>query len=432
MTNNVRRLALDIGFAWLVPFQLLAALVLDYGYLLHPDLSMAFATGVMLSLQATTTTNKIALWRILPVTRQDIGRARWWQMTGLPGIGIVTMMGAALLLHALLTAMGWSPGPLRAGMMAILRDLLLQFFYPVFLTLFALAMTFVRVTRSPWAWVALIASGLPWLLLLPHAVPGMTGETRILVLGLFGLAAAAILYVTAPRWPLPVTQPMQLDIGGNRAAVAGGPGEQGWLALCAMALLRALPLASLVLVLYVGMIFMLRLDSMLILQMEFFTVAILLLQITVFNAAALRALRALPASTLALTAYLFLLPLTLVAAWICFFSLVLVPWLIGDIAIIDVVSLSAALFAGALALPAALAVRQAAMSLIILSSVALMGLVQFGWVRVRSPWHDERLLEGLALLAIALGFYWTHRQISRGTQVYRLQPFAAARWRGSD
>lgn len=431
MTNNVRRLALDLGFAWLVPFQLLAALVFDYSYLLHPDLSLAFATGVMLSLQATMTYNKIPLWHILPVTRRDIGRARWWQMIGLPGIGIVTMMGAALLLHALLTAMGWTHSPLRAGMMTILRDLQLQFFYPVFLTLFALAMTLVRVTRSAWAWASVVASGLPWLLLMPHAIPGLTEETRILLLGLIAPAAAAILYVTAPGWPLPVTQPMQFDIAGSRVAAPGRAGEHGWLVLCAMALLRALPLASLVLALYVGMIFLLRLDNMLILQTEFFTVAILLLQITVFNTTALRALRALPGSALALAAYLFLLPLALVVAWICFFSLVLVPWVIGDIAIIDMVSLSAALFASALALPAALAVRQA-MSLIILSSVALMGLVQFGWVHVPGPWHDERLLAGLALLTVVLGFYWTHRQIRRGTRVYRLQPFAAARWRGSD
>lgn len=432
MNANVRKLALDIGFAWLVPFQLLAALALDYAFLLKPDLSMAFATGVMLSLQATMTTNKIALWRILPVTSQDIGRARWWQMTGLPGTGIVTMMAAALLLYVLLMAMGWSDVPMRAGAVAILRDLALQFFYPVFLTLFALAMTLVRVTRSPWAWAAVIASGSPWLLLLPHAVPGMTMGTRILLLGSAGLMAAALLYVTASRWPLPVTQPLQFDIGGNRVAISGRAGQHGWLALCAMALLRALPLASIILALYAGMIFVLRLDSMLILQMEFFTVVILLLQITVFNATALRALRALPGSALGLTAYLFLLPLALVAVWICFFSLVLVPWLIGDIAIIDMVSLSAALLASALALPAALAVRQAAMSLIILSSVALMGLVQFGWVHVPAPWHDERLLAGLALLAVVLGFYWMHRQVSRGTRVYQLQPFATARWRGRD
>ena len=432
MNANVRKLALDVGFRWLVPLQLLAALVLDYAFLLKPDLSMAFATGVMLSMQATVTTSKIALWRILPVTRQDIGRARWWQMTGLAGIGIITMMGAALLLHALLAALGWPHLPVRAGMMAILRDLLLQFFYPVFLTLFALAMTLVRVTCSPWAWAAVIASGAPWLLLLPHAVPGMTMGTRILVLGLVGLIAAAILYVTAPRWPLPLTQPMQFDIGTNRVAAPGRAGQNGWLALCAMALLRALPLASMVLALYVGMIFVLRLDSMLIMQTEFFTVVILLLQITVFNATVLRALRVLPGSTLALTAYLFLLPLALVAAWICLFSLVLLPWLVGDIAIVDVVSLSAALFASALALPAALAVRQAAMSLIILSSVALMGLVQFGWALVPSSWHDKRLLATATVLAIGGGFSWMYAQINRGSRVYRLQPFVTARWRGAD
>jgi hypothetical protein len=31
-----------------------------------------------------------------------------------------------------------------------------------------------------------------------------------------------------------------------------------------------------------------------------------------------------------------------------------------------------------------------------------------------------------------MGFFWMYMQISRGTRVYRLQPFVAARWRGND
>ncbi|HVW73955.1 MAG TPA: hypothetical protein VHC39_09975 [Rhizomicrobium sp.] len=430
MTSSVRKLAFDLGFRWLLPVQILFALVADMIFLRGPDLSGAFATGIVLSLQATATYNKVGLWRTLPVTNREIGRARWWQMTGLPGIGIFGTMGLALALHTLMMALGWDWRPVQADAMATVRCLLLQFFYPAFLTLFSLAMTFARITRSPLAWVAVIATGLPWLLLLPHAIPGTTVDMRILALGLIGLAAAAVLYVTAPHWPLPVTQPLHLELNGNRSAISGHAGQRGWLTLCAMASLRSVSPAAIVLALYIAAILALRLDSILVMQMEFFTVVILLLQVTVFNATALRALRILPGSTLTLTAYLFLLPLALVAAWICLFSLALVPWLTGDPAIIDLVALSAALFASALALPAALAVRQTAVSLIIISSVALMGLVQFAWVHLPTPWHDERLLAALTALAVFVGFVWVYRQIGRGSRIYRHQPFIPARWRG--
>ena len=64
--------------------------------------------------------------------------------------------------------------------------------------------------------------------------------------------------------------------------------------------------------------------------------------------------------------------------------------------------------------------------------MVLMVLIPFGWQYVPPPWNDARLLAGLALLMIGMGFYWMHAQISRGSRVYRLQPFVPARWRGKD
>ena len=433
MTTNVRKLAFDLAFPWLVPLQLLAALTLDYGYLHKPDLSVAFITGIMLSLQATAAYNRVALWRILPVSRREIGQARWWQMIGLPGVGIIAAMATAFLLHVVLSAVGWNHVPLRADVIAIVCDLLLPFFYPVFLTVFSLAIAVVRITRSPLAYTAAILVWAPWLLLIPHAVPFLPSQTRILALGLAGLIIAAILSITALRWPLPITQPLQLDIGGrDRPARTQHPaGQGGWIALCAMAAMRPAIVVSLTLVAYLGAILAFRLDRILFMQLEYFVVVMVLMQLTAFNANALRVLRALPASALALTAYLFLLPLALVTASVFFFSLVLEPWLMDDIPLLDIVALSATLCVSALVLPAALSMRQTAMSLTIWLSMIPVGLLRLSWAHIPPPWHDERILEGVALLTVCGGFFWMRAQISRGSKVYRLQPFAPARWRGN-
>jgi hypothetical protein len=433
MTGRVRKLVLDFGFAWLLPFQILAALMTDLGYLQRPELGSAMVSGIMLSLQATTTNGKVALWRTLPVTDREIGRARWWQMTGLPGIGIMLVMAAALALHGLMPP-GASRPVMQPDAMTLLRCLLLQFFYPVFLTLFGLVVTYARLTRSPLAIASMIAIWAPWLLLVPGVVPGLPVDTRLLVLGLAGLILAVILYMTAPGWPLPVTQPMQLDIGGSssRAVTSNRAGQGGWTSLCAAAVLRPVLTLTVILAMWVGLILALDPGRGMVLQFELIIPLIVILQITQFNATALRALRVLPGSTASLTAYLFLLPLILIALVICAVSLILEPWLTAATPRIDIVALAAVLFAGALALPAALAVRQMALALVLILPLALAPLIIFGWDYLPPPWHDERLLCGLTASAICGGFIWMYVQISRGTRVYRLQPFVAALWRGRD
>jgi len=433
MTGRMRKLALDFGFAWLVPLQLLAALMTDLGYLQRPELGNAMVTGVMLSLQATTTNGKVALWRTLPVTDREIGRARWWQMTGLPGLAIMLVMAAALALQELMP-LGGSRRAMQPDAMALLRGLLLQFFYPVFLTLFGLAVNFARLTRSPFAIASTILVWVPWLLLLPGIVPGLPMETRMLMLGLAGLVLAVILYMTAPNWPQPVTQPMQLEIGGgsNRAVTSDRAGQGGWMALCGLAMLRPVLMLTMILAVWITLVLALNPGRGTILQLQLIIPLIVILQMTQFNATALRALRILPGSTASLTAYLFLLPLILMAAAACGLSLILEPWLTAATPRIDVVVLAAILFAGALGLPAGLAVRQMAMALVLMLPLALAPLIIFGWDYVPPPWHDERLLSGLTASAICGGFIWMYVQISRGTRVYRLQPFVASHWRGRD
>lgn len=433
MSNDVRKLALDFAFRWMVPLQILAALIADYVYLFDYQTSGLMAGGVILALQGSSTNNKVALWRTLPVTRRDVGHARWWQMTGLPGLGIVAIMATALAVHGLMIAMGWDRLPMRFGAMDLLCGLLLQFFYPVFLTLFALAILVARTSRSPFAYAGVVAVWTPWLLLLPQSIP-LPAQDRYLLLGLIGVGLAVILYATAARWPQPVTQPVQLDLGRdrNRAGISAPAGHGGWGPLCGIALARVALVLIPVVILYVTAIVALNLRNIVPLQMQLFTSLIVITQISQFNGTALRALRVLPGSALALTGYLVLLPLAMLAATALGYSLLLAPWLTGSAPQVDIVALSAVLFAGALALPAALAVSQTAMSLIVLLSMMVTALIQFGWSYVPQPWNDLRLLAGLTAIAIGTGFLWMHAQISRGVRVYRLQPLIPAHWRGND
>ena len=434
MSANDRKLALDIAFPWLVPIQIMIALAMDVGYLQHPDLGSAIGCGVILAIQGTATNGKVAVWRTLPVTHGQVGRARWWQMTGLPGIGIVMLMAVALALHRLMIAAGVGD-PLRPDLAALLLCLLLQFFYAVFLTAFALITMIARLTRSPLAYAALIAVWAPWLLLLPNVVPGLSAGARMLILGSAGVLVGAILYRTAPNWPEPAIQPVQLDFGGggrSGAATSMRAGQSGWPVLCGMALLRPALTVAALLAVWTGVVLALKLDRAFVLQLRLLIPFVVIVQISQFNATGLRLLRILPGSTLTLTAYLLLLPLALLTALTGGFSLILEPGLTGGAPQIDIVGLSAPLLVSALALPAALAVRQIALSLVLMLCVALVALIQFGWDYLPAPWADERLLAGLTALAIGIGFFWMHRLIGSGTCVYRLQPFVAPRWRGND
>jgi hypothetical protein len=434
MTANVRKLALDFGFRWLVPFQILVALTSDYFYLFDHQFSGLMTGGVMLALQGTGTYNRIALWRTLPVTRRDIGQARWWQMTGLPGLGIVLVMSAALSLHGLMSAMGWTHLPIRVNAEDISRGLLLQFFYPVFLTIFSLAINFARASRSPFAYAATVLVWAPWLLLFPNVTPHLPAQDRFLLLGLIGVATAAILYATARHWPLPVIQSVQVELGhrDDRTRTSAPAGHGGWMFLCGMALANIAIVLVPIMALYIAAILALNLRHIVLTQMQIFIPFIVISQITRFNGTAMRVLRALPGSASALSVYLFFLPLALLAAIAVLNPLVLEPWLTGDAPQFDIVTVSAVLFISAWVLPAALAVSQTALGLILGTAMVLMVLVPFGWQYVPPPWSDARLLAGLTLLMIGAGFCWMHAQVSRGVRIYRFQPFMPARWRGKD
>lgn len=435
MTANVRKLALDPGPAWVLPVQILAVLLFDYAYLQESGSSGIFLTGgVMLSLQASFALPKVALWRTLPVTTREIGQARWWQMIGLPGLAIIVLMAIAMALHAGAVALGWAHHADAPGVRALLACLLGQFFYPVFVTVFMLALNQARISRSPLAVAGVIAIWIPVVVFVRQLSLGLPLQDGALALGLVALVVAVVLYFTAPRWPLPVVQPMQMDLGGGKAhAPASGRGGQGgWLSLCLMALSRTGMMVAGVLALQSATFFMLHITGSADFQLLQFVPFIVIWQMTLFNAQSLRLLRALPGSSLQLAAYLFFLPLLVVAVTVCAISWLLLPLLTQTEPKMDMVALAIILLVSAMTLPAALSLRQTAMGLILSLTLILVPVMRLSWHTVPAPWRDERLLIGVSIAAMALGFFWMHARISRGMRAYRFQPFVAPRWRGND
>ncbi len=434
MTASIRKLALDPGPAWVLPFQIISVLAFDYLYLVRPDNGTFITAGVMLSLQASFALPKVALWRNLPVTAREIGQARWWQMIGLPGMAIIVLMAVAMALHAGAVALGWTHYADTPGVRALLACLLGQFFYPVFVTVFMLALNQARTTRSPLAIAGVIAVWIPVLAFVRQTSLGLPLQDSALALGLVALAVATVLYFTAPRWPLPVVQPMQIDFGRGkeRGPASGQSGQGGWASLCLTALSRTGLMLGAVLALQSLIILMLHMTEGVNFQLLQFVPFIVIWQMTLFNAQSLRLLRALPGTSLQLTAYLFLLPLALLAATVCAVSWLLLPLLTQTEPEMDMVALAIILLVSALVLPAALSLRQTAMGLVLSLTLVLVPVMRFAWNYLPSPWQDERLLIGLSIAAMVLGFFWMHARISRGMGVYRFQPFVAPRWRGND
>lgn len=434
MTGNVRKLAMDPGPAWVLPFQIISVLAFDHLYLLRPDNGTFIAGGVMLSLQASFALPKVPLWRTLPVTAREIGLARWWQMIGLPGLAVIALMAMSLVLHVIAAALGWTRHAAAPGVTALLLCMVGQFFYPVFMAVFMLAINQARITRAPLAIAGVVAVWLPFLAVFRHAAFGLSLQEGIVGLGLAALPAAAILYLTAPRWPLPVVQPFQIDFvrGKVRSPAPGQSGQGGWVSLCLTALGRTGLMLAAVLALQSLVILMLHMTEDVGFQLLQFVPFIVIWQMTLFNAQSLRLLRALPGSSLRLAAYLFFLPLAVLAAAVCTISWILLPLLTQTEPEMDVVAPAIILLVSALVLPAALSLRQTAMGVVLSLTLVLVPVMRLAWNDLPPRWQDQRLLIGLSIAAMVLGFFWMHARISRGMRVYRFQPFVAPRWRGND
>ncbi len=106
MSATVRRLVCDVPLRWLlvIALQASAILVMDVAALLGPIPRVALIFLVALGpLALSQTSLKLPVWRLLPVSRRQIARARWWLSVGGPLVLLVAGLAVAL---AVVEAMG--------------------------------------------------------------------------------------------------------------------------------------------------------------------------------------------------------------------------------------------------------------------------------------------------------------------------------------
>jgi hypothetical protein len=91
-SSHIRRLVLDISpLAWAyILFVVACNLLTNYAWVSHGH---AFLTmGLLFGLAGALSQQKVAIWRLLPVSRVEIDRARWWLVPGAGLIGLPLLM----------------------------------------------------------------------------------------------------------------------------------------------------------------------------------------------------------------------------------------------------------------------------------------------------------------------------------------------------
>src|SRR6201995_4553661 len=93
--HAVRRMVCDLPTGWLLYAALMALMIpaLDGLWLMHPDGRMPLTAALFMAAPAgVQAATKLPIWRLLPVSRRQIGQARWWMAVGEQG-----QRGAGLL-----------------------------------------------------------------------------------------------------------------------------------------------------------------------------------------------------------------------------------------------------------------------------------------------------------------------------------------------
>lgn len=420
MPGNVRRLVLDINP--LIQLYLLifvgSGLLSDYDWCSYysPYQRPSLMPGVLFGIAASVMLPKMAVWRLLPVSRIEVDRARWWLGIGGPAVALGLMMAVAL---AWSRAMG-HPAP-NSGAILLLMAAQIGIGAILILIQWILLPLSARVTGR-WNRLLLI----PYLLLvfrlmlLPRDMEAVQQFTWGIAAA--GLAVAALLYSCAGRWPAPM-------IGGLWAASARqmvtaapqAPGTRGWPAL-AVSLLPILPLT------WMGVILVPAGIKLMVpnIDLTFFSLIVVLLaaQICVTQlASAMRILRALPLTGARLTLNLVLILTAVAAVSLLVFHLggVVAGEAWNPASLIPLLCLPLLYFPSTLRFGFRFAQFGYAASLIVILPLQVLHAV--------APFPAILLTTGALSAA---GIAWSWWEITRGQSAYRLQPMVAPRWRGNN
>jgi hypothetical protein len=418
MAGNVRRLALDINPLIRLYLLFLAgmALLMDYDWCaFSPHLRPSLMPGFVFGIAASLMLQKMPVWRLLPVSKIEMDRARWWLGIGGPAIAVALVM---MMAWALSRAMG-HPGPAADSVVLVLAAQVGVNVALIFTQWFIFPLGAPLAGR--WSILLLIPFMLVTfrVILLPRDHQALQQLVQGFAYG--GVAAAALLYLCAGRWPAPMVGGLW-GTGTKRQSVVAAsqaPGPRGWGALLAGALPMLLMVWAGVLIVPAGIQLMTPDIDITIFSL---IVTLLAAQISVTQlASAMRVLRALPLSGARLTLYLVLILIGVTLASL--FVLLVGSNITGH----HPGTLEA--FVPLLCLP-----------LLYFPSTLRFGFrfAQFGYAASLLVMLPLEFLPSLAPLSIvalvtavlsAVGVAWSWWEITRGISAYRLQPMVAPRWR---
>ena len=421
MAGNVRRLALDINpLIWLyLLFLAGAGLLMDYDWCaFSPHLRPSLMPGFLFGIAASIMLQKMPVWRLLPVSKIEMDRARWWLGIGGPDLAV----GAVMMMAWALSRAAGHPGPAPASVALVLAAQIGVNVALIFTQWFIFPLGAPLAGR--WSMLLLIPFMLVTfrVILLPRDHQALQQLMQGFAYG--GVAAAALLYLCAGRWPAPMVGGLWAagTKGQKMAAAPQAPGLRGWPALLAGALPMLLMIWAGILIVPAGIQLMIPDFDMTIFSL---IVVLLAAQTSVTQlASAMRVLRALPLGGMRLT-----LCLALILMAVTLVSL-LVFLVGGNVAGHHPWNLTA--LVPLLCLP-----------LLYFPSTLRFGFrfAQFGYaasVIVMLPLEVLPSLAPFSLVALvtaalsAAGVAWSWWEITRGTSAYRIQPMLAPRWRGRD
>ena len=416
--STVRRLVLDISpmARAYVLFMVCCNLLMNYAWISKgpPVLTM----GLLFGLAGTLLQQKFAVWRLLPVSKVDLDHARWWLAPGAGLIGLPLLMVLPALVRVLQQRphLGWDQVALGS---------LAQIGVCAIFALFQAILPWVTRTAGRWSAVFfLLFLVLTMRMIMPSRDPAE--EQRILtLLAAAGLPIALTLYLTAGRWPLPLTGSFWIaaSYGKDRSATpASHHRVKGWSALAAgawplLAIYLAISVAYPILILIIAPRMNLAAISGIIVFVA--------LQATLFGLLpAIRILRALPLTGWELTVRLCallgfaelgaLLLLTLVV-------LVLQPRNAdGVLRTLPLLPLSFLFIPGALRFGPRIA----------LFGGGLVYIAAQNFLFFAAGIPAGILLAGAAVATLA-SLFWLWWELTRGTRAYRMVPLMPMRWRGT-
>lgn len=411
--TRLHRLVFDIG-PWARAYWVFAIAVIgfiDFGWMPRPAMAPAM-NGALVYVGSAMGTAKIAFWRSLPVSARDIDRARWWQAVGASGL----VLAFCLIAAGLVAALRGLPLPTVAEMALAWSG---QFAAAMAFLVWQLAMAILTARGR-------MAGGAASLLLLALLVAGLNEATdfdaiqRILA-GLASLAAAAFLYIGAGHWPAPVTD-FFAAAGSRRRPSSRTPKLFcGWAAFIAQRFFYAAAAWIAIGVLIAMLQWRFGIENA-VTMMAWWCLAPGFVFAMSLDAPSLRALRALPQSSLGLVSRLFAVQLGIEAAGVAIYEALDRTFGGKGLPMLFCLALPGLMFAFTLRWGQ----RAASFAIGAIGGMAGYALAAAG-PSSSATWV---LSGGEAVLLLAVAFVWSWWEVAKGHKAYRFVPMQITRWRG--